>query len=331
MIALGTLLAALVSRRLTGGLQRVAVAAQQVPMGRCDATRPTEVREIDQIASALADSAQAIMHRTEERDRADRAMRQTADQLRELNETLEERIAGEFAERMHVEAALRQAQKMEAVGQLTGGVAHDFNNLLQVVSASWRRCGSASGRDDPSKGDRAAPLCATPRCGRAARRGPDATPAGLLAPAAAGAGSRSIEPAGRRDVGSAPAHLGESVAIETVLAGGVWPMFADPNQLENAVLNLAVNARDAMPDGGKLTIETANTHLDEVRGERGDRAGQYVLVAVSDTGAGMTPEVIDKAFDPFFTTKDVGQGTRPRPVAGLRLRQAVERPRARCR
>lgn len=105
--------------------------------------------------------------------------------------------------------------------------------------------------------------------------------------------------------------LGELVEVETVLAGGLWPIFVDAPQLENALLNLAVNARDAMADGGKLTIETANAHLDDAYARSHDEvtAGQYVMVAISDTGAGMPPDVIARAFDPFFTTKPLGEGT----------------------
>jgi CheY-like chemotaxis protein len=105
--------------------------------------------------------------------------------------------------------------------------------------------------------------------------------------------------------------LGEGIAIETILAGGIWRTLADPNQLENAILNLAVNARDAMPRGGKLTIETANAFLDDEYAQQHDdvTSGQHVMIAVSDTGVGMTKEVADRAFEPFFTTKEVGQGT----------------------
>ena len=105
--------------------------------------------------------------------------------------------------------------------------------------------------------------------------------------------------------------LGENIRVETVLAGGLWRTFADPAQLENAILNLAVNARDAMPDGGKLTIETANADLDEryARAHAEVEPGQYVLISVSDTGTGMPPEVVERAFDPFYTTKGAGKGT----------------------
>jgi len=210
-----------------------------------------------------------------------------------------------------VEAALRQAQKMEAIGQLTGGVAHDFNNLLQVVLGSLERlrvrARRGGGRLDADLdrlvdaaiqgGQRAANL--TNHLLAFSRQQP-------LAP-------RQLDVnklvTGMSDMLSR--MLGESVKIEVVLAGGLWRVMADENQLENALLNLAVNARDAMPGGGRLTIETANAHLDEAyaRAEQDVAPGQYVLVAVTDTGTGMPPEVVAKVFEPFFTTKGIGQGT----------------------
>jgi signal transduction histidine kinase len=292
-------------------LQRVAIAAVQVPVGHCDAPQPTKVREIDQIATALTASAQTILRRTEERDQADRAMRETADELRRLNETLEQRIAGEIAQRMRVEAALRQAQKMEAIGQLTGGIAHDFNNLLQVIAGNLEamRMRLAAAPDLP-QGERLRRYSdfATQAAEKAAaltQRLLAFSRQQALAPVA-------LDP--NRLVGDMSElirrTLGEAVAMETVLAGGIWRIFADQNQLENAVLNLAVNARDAMSQGGKLTIETSNTHLDDAyAAAEGVAPGQYVAICVTDTGEGMTAEVIEKVFEPFFTTKPAGQGS----------------------
>ena len=122
--------------------------------------------------------------------------------------------------------------------------------------------------------------------------------------------------------------LGEPITIESVLGGGLWRVLADPNQLEIAILNLAVNARDAMPDGGRLTIETANAHLDEAYAASQTEVipGQYVVISISDTGVGMSRETMAQAFEPFFTTKDIGHGTGLGLEPGLRLRQAVGRP-----
>ena len=206
------------------------------------------------------------------------------------------------------EAALRQSQKMEAVGQLTGGIAHDFNNLLQGITGSLeivqRRV--AQGRLDELDrfingasiaANRAAAL--THRLLAFSRRQPlDPKPVRANALVA------SMEDLLRRTIG-------ERIELELVLAGGLWITKCDPNQLESAILNLAINARDAMPDGGKLTIETCNAHLDRayVARQRGVRPGQYVCLCVSDTGIGMSADTISKAFEPFFTTKPIGQGT----------------------
>ncbi len=202
---------------------------------------------------------------------------------------------------------LRQAQKMEAVGQLTGGIAHDFNNMLAVVVGSLdllgRRLGAADARalryvEAAKDGARRAALL-TQRLLAFSRQQP-------LRPEPIDANKLV---AGMSDL--IRGSLGSDVRLETVLAGGLWRLQADPNQLENAILNLAVNARDAMPEGGRLTIETQNAHLDAryVAAHLGVSAGQYVLIAVTDTGSGMPQEVIAKAFDPFFTTKTVGKGT----------------------
>jgi len=233
---------------------------------------------------------------------------QVSGELKELNETLEERVAEEVAERMRAEEGLRQAQKMEAVGQLTGGIAHDFNNLLTIIMGNielmQRRLPDGNERlqraaDQAMEATRRAATL-THRLLAFSRRQPlDPKPidANKLV-----AGMSELL---RRT-------LGETVALETVLAGGLWRTQADPNQLENAIINLAVNARDAMPDGGNLTIETANARLDEAYVAALAEPvppGQYVLVAVSDTGTGMDRATMGKVFEPFFTTKEVGKGT----------------------
>ena len=235
------------------------------------------------------------------------ALSRSYGELAEANVALEAQIA----EREKVEEALRQAQKMEAIGQLTGGVAHDFNNILQVVLGNLGNIERQLQRGpspDPQRLDRG--VKAAIRAGERAavltgqllafsRRQP-------LAPKPLDV-NRLI--GGMSDL--LHRTLGEAIEVETVLGGRLWQILADANQLESAILNLAVNARDAMPSGGKLTIETANAYLDEAYAatEEDVRAGQFVVVAVSDTGTGMSPEIIRKAFDPFFTTKDVGQGT----------------------
>ncbi len=228
-------------------------------------------------------------------------------QLQSLNLQLEERVAEEVAERTKAEEALRQAQKMEAVGQLTGGIAHDFNNMLAVVIGSLdiaeRRL--AKGDADVARylenvragATRASAL--TQRLLAFSRQQP-------LAPQVIDLNRLVTEMSEllRRT-------LGEQVDLETVVAGGLWLTSVDPHQLESAIVNLAVNARDAMPAGGSLTIETANAYLDDRYAEAhvGLPAGQYVMIAVTDTGEGMPPETLAKVFDPFFTTKPVGKGT----------------------
>ena len=233
---------------------------------------------------------------------ANERLRRQGDELADVNENLRTQIE----QRENVEATLRQVQKMEAMGQLTGGIAHDFNNLLQVIIGNLevlRRRNLVSG-DDAKRmvdaairgGERAATL--TQRLLAFARRQPlDPKPIDV---------NKLV--AGMSEL--LHRTLGESITIETVLAGGIWRVAADAKQVENALLNLAVNARDAMPGRGRLTIETANAHLDEAYADANEvKAGQYVLIAVSDTGRGMTQDVVAKAFEPFFTTKDVGKGS----------------------
>jgi nitrogen-specific signal transduction histidine kinase/CheY-like chemotaxis protein len=233
--------------------------------------------------------------------------------LRALSETLENRVfertrelAAEMKRRSDTEEALRQARKMEAIGQLTGGIAHDFNNMLAIIIGSLDLAGRRLAKGDikiekylasaQEGGRRAASLIQ--QLLAFSRQQP-------LAPAELDANKlvTGMSELLRRS-------LGETIRLETVLADELWKTHADRNQLENAMLNLVVNARDAMPDGGQLTVETANAVLDEAQAARSGLApGEYVLIAIRDTGGGMSPEVIDKAFDPFFTTKQSGAGT----------------------
>ena len=241
-------------------------------------------------------------------------------QLRAFTESLEDRVRertreleAEYLARQKAEESLRQSQKMDAVGRLTGGIAHDFNNLLTVILGGLEVIGRHAATLQPSP--------ASVRIGKAremavqgARRAASLVSRLMafsrqqpLAPTAVDA-NRLV--AGMSDM--LRRTLGEPVALETVLAADLWTTFADENQIENAILNLAINARDAMPGGGKLTIETANCHLDDAYvGTLTEpvAAGQYILIAVTDTGIGMDAATIERAFEPFFTTKEVGKGT----------------------
>lgn len=201
---------------------------------------------------------------------------------------------------------LQKSQRMDAVGQLTGGIAHDFNNLLLVVS------GSAEMLLEDAKGD-PDQIQLVQSIIKAARRGGDLTQRLL-----AFAGKQALDPK-PVDLNHLVAGLdsmlrrtlGEHIQIELIGAGGLWPALIDPSQLENALINLCLNARDAMPDGGRLTIETANVRLNgEYASQTGDiPPGQYVMLAVSDTGQGIPPAHLQRVFEPFFTTKDTGKGT----------------------
>ncbi len=233
--------------------------------------------------------------------------RRAEQDLKALAATLETQVAARTAELMQSEAALRQSQKMEAVGQLTGGLAHDFNNLLTGIMGSLELLktrveqGRTAGLDrfiTAAQGAASRAAALTHRLLAFSRRQtlePRATDVNRLV--------AGMEELVRRTVGPA-------IAVEVAGPADLWGTLVDPSQLENALLNLCINARDAMPDGGRLRMETGNCPLDERTARAyGLPPGSYVSLAVSDTGAGMTPEVAAKAFDPFFTTKPIGQGT----------------------
>ena len=215
-------------------------------------------------------------------------------------------INTDVTEQRRAEEQLHQAQKMEAVGQLTGGVAHDFNNLLTVILGNLEFIETKLENDEKGRKFVGTAM-------RAVRRGSDLT-------------QRLLAFSRRQPLSPTPTDvnalvsgmtellhraIGEAVEIETVRASGLWQAMVDASQLENAILNLALNARDAMPEGGRLTIETANGSIDHdyARHHAEVVPGRYVMVAVSDTGTGMTPEIVDRVFDPFFTTKEEGKGS----------------------
>ena len=248
---------------------------------------------------ALEHSITQLQTEVKERIAADQALQQ-------LNSTLEERVAQNAEALTRAHEQLRHSQKMDAIGQLTGGVAHDFNNVLQVVSGNLQLLQLALA-DNP----------------KAVRR---LTTAAFAADRGAKLASQLLAFARRQPLQPVPVDLnrilrdmeelvqrvlGETIKIEMNARSGLWSTLVDPNQIENVILNLAINARDAMPAGGRLTLELGNATLDEqyVANEPDLTAGEYVMLAISDTGTGMPPEVASRAFEPFFTTKREGQGT----------------------
>ena len=226
--------------------------------------------------------------------------------LTHLTATLEEQVARRSEELYRTQDALRQAQKMEAIGNLTGGIAHDFNNLLQVISGNLQLLEREAGSDERALRRIRNAMSGVTRGSRLAqqllafgRRQP-------LAPKVLHLGTLL------RDTDEMLRHtLGEGVEVVTVVADDLWNTEVDPGNVENALLNLAINARDAMDGMGRLTIEASNASLDDAHAlAQGDAdAGEYVVLAISDTGCGMTPEVMEKVFEPFFTTKPEGRGT----------------------
>ena len=215
-------------------------------------------------------------------------------------------MIAEIGERREAENKLAQSQKMETIGKLTGGVAHDFNNLLQVVSGNLQLLAK-----DIAGNERAEKRVANAMAG--VSRG-----AKLASQLLAFGRRQALEPKvvnisrmvnGMDDM--LRRAIGEGIEVETIVAGGLWTTFIDPAQIENALLNLAINARDAMDGQGKLTIELGNAHLDDDYARTHDEVtpGQYIMLAVSDTGCGMAPDIIGKVFEPFFSTKSEGKGS----------------------
>ena len=288
------------AHRINASMATLLDAARRLGAGQIVAAQPLAVREANEIIKVLSTTSENLI--------------QARTTLAELNSSLEAKVAQRTAElnaemqrREELGAQVRQMQKLEAIGQLTGGIAHDFNNLMAVILSSHTLLERRLARGD---GD-VAPFLAGIRSGAEKA-------AVLTSRLLAFSRQQPLAPQGvdatRLITGMTAIFrrtLPENISIETVFAGGLWRTFADPHELENALLNLVVNARDAMPDGGKLTIETSNAHLDDTyaRGHHDVSAGQYVLIAVTDTGTGMSPEIIARVFEPFFTTKPVGKGS----------------------
>ncbi|MDN7183738.1 response regulator [Caballeronia sp. SEWSISQ10-4 2] len=246
-------------------------------------------------------------------DAALQEQKRLSEALERHRETLEERIGEALAalraseaEQREMAAALAQSQKMDAVGKLTGGVAHDFNNVLQVIGGNLQLAAQEAGGNETVARRLACAHEAVERGAKLAsqllafaRRQP-------LEPVALDVSRllRSFEDMLRR-------VLGETIELETVVSGGLWNTLADPNHLQNVIVNLAINARDSMDGAGRLTIEAGNAMLDDDYTRHHDdlSSGQYVMIAVSDTGCGMAPEVLARVFEPFYTTKAEGRGT----------------------
>ncbi|WBQ19377.1 PAS domain-containing protein [Sphingobium yanoikuyae] len=249
----------------------------------------------------------AFVREVAERTRVAIERRRAEIELSELAASLEQQVAERTRDLLAAQEALRQSQKMEAVGQLTGGLAHDFNNLLTGITGGLEmiqmrlaqgRAGEVDRYVQAAQGAARRAAALTHRLLAFSRRQ-------TLAP----------KPTCVIDLVNSMMDLivrtvGPAIEVEAVHGVGLWPVLVDPSQLENALLNLCINARDAMPDGGKITIETGNRWLDRrTAAERDMEPGQYVSLCVSDTGTGMSKETISKAFDPFFTTKPIGMGT----------------------
>lgn len=291
LLALGVALALWMARAILLPVERLTDAAQGLEHGgRLGPPEPSGITELDELGEALSRAANRL------------AANQV--QLQELNASLEDRVAERSRELEGATESLVQARKLEAIGRLTGGVAHDFNNLLMAISGNLDLL--------KRKTTDEALLAYVGRARQAAERG-----AKLTAQLLAFSRKQRLQPR-VLDVNDAISEagalltptLGGGVRVETVLDPGLWPALADPTQLELVILNLAINARDAMPMGGAISIETSNV----VRRDASERpeappAGEFVMVAVADTGVGMAPEVAERVFEPFFTTKEVGQGS----------------------
>lgn len=306
LMAMGLVLATIFGRRIANPIGSLVPAAAAVGRGVPVAVPRSGLAEVDRVAEALEAAAALLRRRLEERDVAEERLAHSHQQLelqvvartRELR-TVNDRLRKEIGERERAESELHQAHKMQAIGQLSGGVAHDFNNLLQGISGVLHVAESRV--SDPAVADLVSAGL------RAVQRGASLTQQLLAFSRRQQLAPRPVDINatldGMREL--LRRTLGGTIQVAMMPGAGLWSAIADPQQLELALLNLAINARDAMPKGGLLTFTTANC----TAGGPGMPAGDYVRVAVRDTGTGMSTEVRNRAFEPFFTTKEVGKGT----------------------
>jgi PAS domain S-box-containing protein len=291
-----------------------AVVADTFMPHRDGSERTAEVRyiprrnfdgEVDGIHVLVFDVEDRV-RRQEDLEQQVRQRQHAEDQLRQLNETLEARIAEALEERRLAEVSLAQAQKMETIGKLTGGVAHDFNNLLQVVSGNLQLVAKDVPADSKAATRIANALAGVSRGAKLASQLLAFGRRQALEPKVVNLTRlvREIDDMLRR-------AIGDGIEVETVVGGGLWNTLIDPGKVENAILNLAINARDAMEGQGRLTIELGNALLDDDYARKHEEVspGQYVMLAVTDTGVGMPPELLEKVFEPFFSTKAEGRGS----------------------
>ena len=291
----GGVLAGLCVPLMNSGIWEAGIYLHHAEVRHWTAAEVALVKEVAQLTWLAVERAEALLRLSQRVDQQSVALAEASTEIKV-----------EATRRASAESQLRQLQKMESLGKLTGGIAHDFNNMLAIImgglNLAQRRL--ERGEDDVQRylnnalegAQRAATL--TQRLLAFSRQQP-------LSPEAVDP-NRLIADLAELLTRS----LGELVELETVLGAGVWKAKADPAELENVIVNLAVNARDAMPTGGKLTVETLNVHVDDAYAREAEiPSGQYVQIAVTDNGTGMSPDVMSRAFDPFFTTKEVGKGT----------------------
>ncbi|MBI1180558.1 MAG: response regulator [Alphaproteobacteria bacterium] len=293
-------LAFLVARVLHRGFLALDAGVRRLDEGEVVEPAPSIIREVSDVNAAMVQVSRNLFERN-------RAMSDLTDSLENQVQERSADLVEETRRREESEQQLRQLQRIEAIGKLTGGIAHDFNNMLAVIIGGLSLTKRHLARGDAEVGkyiDSA--MQGAESAANLTRRLLAFSRQQALSPQAVDC-NRLINGMSDIFLHTIPEHI----EIETVLAGGLWRTWIDMPGLENAILNLVVNGRDAMPGGGKLTIETCNAYLDaDYAAENAEAtAGQYVMIAITDTGTGIPPDVLDKVFEPFFTTKEPGQGT----------------------